>query len=312
MQLEKENGMSSNKLEELERTYIEQLKLVEKEKSKHLEANIVDREKFDNIYADLKAKLENRNEALEIEIKAKIQDNRVLAEELYKMKEKYADSDSKLDFQNKCVNRLEEENQWNSKELERTKLELSNYRIHKDKKCNDVEISNEKLLKENENLIKEAKNLLIKNESVNKEIKNLQENKGKVSKFVNEVVSINEALVNKVNLLQEKERSRLKEKDTTLKNIVSRGSNSSSRSIHISSPGKENYSRQTPTKKKSQNMFDDMDIHKQSERTNTHANKYNNRALNMNVISKEVEKQKKYADNQLKKTSKGNSRKELV
>jgi len=132
---------------------------------------------------------------------------------------------------------------------------------------------------------KETRNLTLKNDNLNKEIKKLDENKSKVSKFVNEVVSINEALVNKVNLLQEKERSRLKEKDTTLKSLVTRGSNSSSRAM---SPH-----RQTPTKKKSQNMFEDMDINKVSERTNTHMNKYNNRALNMNVITKEVEKQKK-------------------
>jgi len=132
---------------------------------------------------------------------------------------------------------------------------------------------------------KETRSLTLKNDNLNKEIKKLDENKSKVSKFVNEVVSINEALVNKVNLLQEKERSRLKEKDTTLKSLVTRGSNSSSRAM---SPH-----RQTPTKKKSQNMFEDMDINKVSERTNTHMNKYNNRALNMNVITKEVEKQKK-------------------
>lgn len=99
--------------------------MVEREKNKHLEANIIDREKFDNIYADLKAKLENKNEALEIEIKAKIQDNRVLAEELYKFKEKNADLESKLDFQNKSVSRLQEENQWNLKELEKVKIEFS-------------------------------------------------------------------------------------------------------------------------------------------------------------------------------------------
>jgi len=285
MQLENGTALSQQQFDELERTYKEQLKLAEREKNKHLECNIVDREKFDNIYADLKAKLENKNEALEIEIKAKIQDNRVLAEELYKMKERNADIDSKLDFQNKCVGRLEEENQWNLKELERVKLEYSNYRNQKDKKCNDLEIQNEKLLKENEAMRKEARSLTVKNDNLNKEIKKLEENKGKVSKFVNEVVSINEALVNKVNLLQEKERSRLKEKDTTLKGLVNKGSNSSSRAM---SPN-----RQTPVKRKTQNMFDDMEINKVSERTNTHMNKYNNRALNMNVITKEVEKQKK-------------------
>ena len=100
MQLENGIALSQQQFDELERTYKDKLKLAEWEKNKHLECNIVDREKFDNIYADLKAKLENKNEALEIEIKAKIQDNIVLAEELYKMKERNADIDSKLDFQN--------------------------------------------------------------------------------------------------------------------------------------------------------------------------------------------------------------------
>jgi len=186
--------------------------------------------------------LESRNDSLEIEIKAKIQDNRILAEELYKTKSKYADSESKLDFQNKCVNRLEEENQWNLKELERVKLEFSNYRNQKDKKCNDVDIANEKLLKENQSIRKESRNLIVKNESMVKEIQKLEDNKDKVAKFVNEVVTINEALVNKVNLLQDKEKSRLKEKDNTLKNIVNRGPNSSSRGVHRS-PGRENNSK---------------------------------------------------------------------
>lgn len=74
--------------------------------------------------------------------------------------------------------------------------------------------------KENESMRKEARNLTVKNDNLNKELKKLEENKAKVSKFVNEVVSINEALVNKVNLLQEKERSRLKENNSTLKNLA--------------------------------------------------------------------------------------------
>ncbi len=171
MQLDKENNLSQQQFNELERTYQEQLKLVEREKNKHLECNIIDREKFDNIYTDLKGKLENKNEALEIEIKAKIQDNRVLAEELYKYKERNADNESKLDFQNKSVSRLQEENQWNLKELEKVKMEFSKYRNSKDKYCNDLEITNEKLSKENESLRKESKSLTIKNDNLNKEQK---------------------------------------------------------------------------------------------------------------------------------------------
>jgi len=88
-------------------------------------------------------------------------------------------------------------------------------------------------------------------------------------------------------------------------NYMPRGmSNSSSRAM---SP-----QRQTPDKSRNRNMFDDMEINKVNDRTNTHMNKYNNRALNMNVITKEVEKQKKFADVQLKKTPKGSTRKELV
>lgn len=56
--------------------------MVENEKTKHLEANRQDREKFEGTINDLKLKSENKCEALEIEIKAKIQDNRILAEEL--------------------------------------------------------------------------------------------------------------------------------------------------------------------------------------------------------------------------------------
>jgi len=316
MQLDKENNLSQQQFNELERTYQEQLKLVEREKNKHLECNIIDREKFDNIYTDLKGKLENKNEALEIEIKAKIQDNRVLAEELYKYKERNADNESKLDFQNKSVSRLQEENQWNLKELEKVKMEFSKYRNSKDKYCNDLEITNEKLSKENESLRKESKSLTIKNDNLNKEQKKLEDNKGKVSKFVNEVVSINEALVNKVNLLQEKERSRLKDKDNSLKNLVKSNSNVNNnympRGMSNSSSRAMSPQRQTPDKSRNRNMFDDMEINKVNDRTNTHMNKYNNRALNMNVITKEVEKQKKFADVQLKKTPKGSTRKELV
>jgi hypothetical protein len=49
MQLDNENTLSQQQFDELERTYKEQIKLVEREKNKHLEANVVDREKFDNI-----------------------------------------------------------------------------------------------------------------------------------------------------------------------------------------------------------------------------------------------------------------------
>lgn len=87
------------------------------------------------------------------------------------MKERNADIDSKLDFQNKCVGRLEEENLWNLKELERVKLEQSNYRNQKDKKCNDLEIQNEKFSKENDAMRKETRNLTLKNDNLNKEIK---------------------------------------------------------------------------------------------------------------------------------------------
>lgn len=124
---------------------------------------------------------------------------------------------------------------------------------------------------------------------MNKELKKLEDNKGKVSKFVNEVVSINEALVNKVNLLQEKERSRLKDRDSQLKNLTK--NNGMTRAVSNSSSRAMSPNRQTP--KKGKNMYDDMEINKVIDKTNTHMNKYNNRAINMNVLTKEVEKQKK-------------------
>ena len=44
MQLDQENNLSQQQFNELERTYQEQLKLVEREKNKHLECNIIDSE----------------------------------------------------------------------------------------------------------------------------------------------------------------------------------------------------------------------------------------------------------------------------
>lgn len=135
-----------------------------------------------------------------------------------------------------------------------------------------MEIANEKLSKENESLRKESRNLTIKNDSLNKELKKLEDNKGKVSKFVNEVVSINEALVNKVNLLQEKERSRLKDRDSQLKNFAKNNSSSNiNRAMSNSSSRAMSPNRQTPTKRK--NMYDDMEISKVIDKTNTHMNK---------------------------------------
>jgi len=50
-------------------------------------------------------------------------------------------------------------------------MEFSKYRNSKDKHCNDLEITNEKLSKENESLRKESKSLTIKNDNLNKEQK---------------------------------------------------------------------------------------------------------------------------------------------
>jgi hypothetical protein len=133
-------------------------------------------------------------------------------------------------------------------------------------------IANEKLSKENESLRKESRNLTIKNDNLNKELKKLEDNKGKVSKFVNEVVSINEALVNKVNLLQEKERSRLKDRDSQLRNFAKQNvSANMNRAMSNSSSRAMSPNRQTPTKRK--HMYEDMEINKVIDKTNTHMNK---------------------------------------
>jgi len=77
-----------------------------------------------------------------------------------------------------------------------------------------------------------------------KELKKLEDNKHKVNKFVNEVVGINEALVGKINLLQDKERFRLQETDSRIKNLLSK-SNSTNR---LESP-----LRRTPSKSNNSN-----------------------------------------------------------
>ena len=53
MQLENGTALSQQQFDELERTYKEQLKLAEREKNKHLECNIFDREKFENLYTQI-------------------------------------------------------------------------------------------------------------------------------------------------------------------------------------------------------------------------------------------------------------------
>lgn len=227
-----------NKCRDIEQSCKEELRIVEMEKNRHLEANRQDRERFDQALEDLRGKLENKNEALEIEIKAKINDNRILAEELYKMKEKVSDFDTKLDFQTKLSAKNEEESKWAVRELEKVKLEYADYRSSRDKRLNDLEIECEKHFKENEALKKENSGLKARNDLLSKENKKLEDAKTKVNKFVNEVVGINEALVNKVTLLQDKERSRLREKDDSIKNLLNR--NHSSR---MESP-----SRRTPLK----------------------------------------------------------------
>lgn len=179
---------------------------------------------------------------MEIEIRAKIQDNRVLAEELFKFKGKSSENANKIDFQTKNLNKLQEENKWNQKELEKTKNEFSDYRSTRDKKINELEIELEKQSKEVDLLKKENHSYKAKSDTYSKENKKLEENKQKMTKFVNEVVGINEALVNKINLLQDKERSRMKEKDEGMKHLFMGRNNSTKR---MESPMK---SKSTPMK----------------------------------------------------------------
>jgi len=153
-----------------------------------------------------------------------------LAEQFVKLKEKINDYESKLEFQSKSLNKIEDENKWMKQELEKVKLEYKDYKIKTDKKLNDLEIHNDKIQLENDALLKDNNNLKNKYENQKKEIKKLEDNKLKVSKFVNEVIGINEALVNKVQLLQEKERSKLKDKDTSIKNLMNKSSLSQKRS----------------------------------------------------------------------------------
>lgn len=95
-------------------------------------------------------------------------------------------------------------------------------------------------------------------------------------------MSINEALVNKINLMQEKERSRLKEKDSKISTLLQR--NLSAR--RLESPVRRSSNNPYSASKK---VYEDLGI----EQNKAEKNKYNNRTLNVNILSKEVDKQKK-------------------
>eukprot|EP00341_Mesodinium_pulex_P004507 CAMPEP_0116922724 /NCGR_PEP_ID=MMETSP0467-20121206/22431_1 /TAXON_ID=283647 /ORGANISM="Mesodinium pulex, Strain SPMC105" /LENGTH=93 /DNA_ID=CAMNT_0004601107 /DNA_START=845 /DNA_END=1126 /DNA_ORIENTATION=+ len=88
-----------------------------------------------------------------------------------------------------------------------------------------------------------------------KESKKQEEQKTKISKFVAEVVSVNEALVSKINLLQDKERSRLKDKDEGIKHLLQKSN--SSRALDSPKRTMHNSNRQ---------VFEDLGIDKPLEK----------------------------------------------
>lgn len=58
-----------------------------------------------------------------MDLKSKIQDNRILSDELCSNKEKLNDHINRNEYQTKNLDKIEEENKWITKELEKIKLE---------------------------------------------------------------------------------------------------------------------------------------------------------------------------------------------
>jgi hypothetical protein len=136
------------------------------------------------------------------------------------------------------------------------------YKINKEKHINNLEIKFERVINENDMISKDIRNYKQNNEGLKQDIRKYNDNKTKISKFVNEVISINEALVSKINLLQEKERSRIRDKDSQMKYLMMNKSHN-----RLESPNKNITSRSTPNKSNNnQLVLDELLVEKSNEK----------------------------------------------
>lgn len=96
------------------------------------------------------------------------------------------------------------------------------------RRLNETEIELNNLRERHSEVVRENNHNRRKIEDKDKLIKKADEYKKHTSTFITEVVGINEALVKKVSLLQDKERAKLKERDNKMRQTLIKGTHSSS------------------------------------------------------------------------------------